>query len=169
MESYTSINTLHFDVVKKFFFFSNSFFCVIELTRYVVSVTPIKILNVDNPVCDGNTLTEDGTHIIKFLLNNSSKRSIFAKKGKAKSPVKLTGLWSSRKGNEKKYFQNSNTVSKIEGTAVAFIYEQPFLNRIIDIFTQQPIGSFDVKGRIMSFENTRSELCLLNSNHSFQQ
>lgn len=68
-----------------------------------------------------------------------------------------------------KYFQNSNTGSKIENTAVAFIYEQPFLNRIIDIFTQQPIGSFDVKGRIMSFENTISELCSLNSKHSMQQ
>ena len=89
MESYTSINTLHFDVVKKFFFFSNSFFCVIELTRYVVSVTPPKILNVNNPVCDGNTLAEDGAHIIKFLLNNSSKRSIFAKKRQSKVTSKV--------------------------------------------------------------------------------
>lgn len=75
------------------------------------------------------------------MLNRSIKRLIFAEKGEAKSPVKLTGLGSLKKGNKKISFYNSKTGSKIGDITVAFKYEQPLLNKIIDIFSQQPSGS----------------------------
>lgn len=67
------------------------------------------------------------------------------------------------------YFYNNNTGSKTENTTVAFRYEKPLLNKIIDIITQQPIGSFDIKGKTKQIESKRSVLCSPNINHFTQQ
>ena len=56
-------------------------------------------------------------------------------------------MGSPSKENKMIYFYNNNTGSKTENTTVAFRYEKPLLNKIIDIITQQPTGSFDIRGK----------------------